>query len=126
MVAVTKTVTPRGETWVRRFGESTFRSHLSAGPDGMGKRFGPFTFRLSLKVQQGALHYPVIAGCLGPTPLPRWLLPVSIAREFADDGLFRFDVAILAPVTKALVVRYRGALTPGDLGDPKHPPRRLQ
>ena len=33
-VEVTKTVTPQGETWLRRFGGSTFKSHLAATDDG--------------------------------------------------------------------------------------------
>ncbi|MDR5654843.1 DUF4166 domain-containing protein, partial [Ruixingdingia sedimenti] len=109
-VEVTKTVTAKGETWQRRFGSSIFRSHLAPSDQGMTESFGPFTFRLGLKVEAGALHYPVVSGRLGPLPLPRWLLPVSIAREQALDGRFCFDVKILAPVTKGLLVHYRGWL----------------
>lgn len=76
----------------------------------MTESFGPFTFRLDLKVEAGALHYPVVSGRLGPLPLPRWLLPVSIAREQGIDGRFCFDVKILAPVTKGLLIHYRGWL----------------
>lgn len=121
-VSVVKTVTPRGETWERRFGRRGFRSHLSAGPAGMEERFGPFSFRLGLQVRDGALHYPVVAGRIGPLSLPRWLLPAAQAREYVCGGVFRFDVAILAPVTGALMVRYRGALTAAPPGDPAAPP----
>ncbi|AZQ68103.1 SDR family NAD(P)-dependent oxidoreductase [Silicimonas algicola] len=117
-VEVTKTVTPRGETWLRRFGRNTFRSHLSAGPKGMRERFGPLTFSIGLEVRQGELHYPVTSGHLGPIPLPHWMLPASIAREFVADGKFHFDVGILAPVTKRPLVRYRGFLAAKVPDDP--------
>ncbi|MEI4469680.1 DUF4166 domain-containing protein [Frigidibacter sp. MR17.24] len=72
-VRVVKTAVPRGEIWDRRFGEKTLRSQLSATPAGMTERFGPFTFRLGPHVTtDGALQYPVIAGRLGPLPLPGW------------------------------------------------------
>ena len=122
-VDVTKVATARGETWVRRFGRNTFRSHLSVAPDGLQERFGPFTFAIGLKSCDGALHYPVTAGRMGPIPLPRWLLPVSVAHESEADGTFRFDVAILAPMTKALLVRYRGYLAAAEPDDPTQPPR---
>lgn len=109
-VEVTKTVTAKGETWQRRFGTRIFRSRLAASAGGMTESFGPFTFRLGLKVEGDALHYPVLSGRLGPVPLPRWLLPVSVAREHVRDDRFCFDVKILAPVTKALLVHYQGWL----------------
>ncbi|SFH63207.1 SDR family oxidoreductase [Albimonas pacifica] len=111
-VEVVKTATPRGETWLRRFDGRGFRSHLCAGADGMTERFGPFAFRLGLRVEDGALHYPVRAGRIGPLPLPAALLPVSVAREYADAEGFRFDVELRAPLTRGLLVRYRGRLAP--------------
>ena len=107
-VEVTKSVTPRGEIWVRQFGGKTFRSHLAATAAGMTERFGPFTFLLGLKVEGGRLYYPVVRGRLGPLPLPRWLLPLAEASERVEDGRFCFDVAIFAPLTRRLFVRYRG------------------
>lgn len=109
-VEVTKTVTAKGETLQRRFGSSIFRSRLAPSDQGMTESFGPFTFLLGLKAEAGALHYPVISGRFGPLPLPHWLLPVSIAREQVIDGRFCFDVKILAPVTRGLLVHYRGWL----------------
>lgn len=109
-VEVTKTVTAKGETWQRRFGSRIFRSRLVASSEGMTESFGPFTFRLGLKVEAGALHYPVVSGRLGPLPLPRWLLPVSIAREQVIDDRLCFDVKVIAPATRGLLVHYRGWL----------------
>lgn len=110
-VEVTKTVTQQGETWQRRFGDSCFRSHLAGTPHGMTERFGPFTFRLGLTVADDCLHYPVLGGRLGPLPLPKWLLPVSKAREFEKGGRFHFDVKLCAPYTGKLLVHYEGALS---------------
>lgn len=115
-VKVTKTVTAKGETWQRRFGNRLFRSRLAASDQGMTERFGPFTFRLGLKVEAGALHYPVVSGRLGLLPLPGWLLPVSIVREEVIDGRFCFDVKILAPGTKDLLAHYRGWLAEAGSG----------
>jgi NAD(P)-dependent dehydrogenase (short-subunit alcohol dehydrogenase family) len=120
-VEVLKTPTAKGETWTRRFGTRSFRSHLKATPQGMTERFGPFTFRLGLAVKQGALHYPVAAGRFGPVPLPRWLLPGSEAREYVEDTRFHFDVRLLAPLKGGLLVHYRGHLTAAVPEDPQKP-----
>ncbi|NKX43957.1 SDR family oxidoreductase [Roseicyclus persicicus] len=100
------------ELWERRFGPRRFRSVLRPEGGAMTERFGPVTFTLGLAVADGALHFPVSAARAGPLPLPAWALPVSHARETAEDGRFRFDVAIHAPLTGALIVRYRGWLVP--------------
>ncbi|WP_298494135.1 SDR family oxidoreductase [uncultured Maritimibacter sp.] len=121
-VTVTKTVTRRGETWVRRFGRDRFRSHLSARDGVLNERFGPFSFTIGLTVRDAELQYPVIAGRLGPIPLPDWLMPISVAKEHATDGKFHFDVALHAPLTKELMVHYRGILAPAPPGDPDNPP----
>lgn len=119
---VIKTATASGEVWQRRFGRHGFRSRLAAGQGGMTESFGPFTFLLSLKVQDGALHYAVAAGWLGRLPLPRWLLPVSQSREYLQDGAFRFDVKLLAPLTRQVVVHYRGFLSAAQGGNPARVP----
>lgn len=119
---VMKTATPYGEVWQRRFGRQGFRSRLAAESGGITESFGPFTFLLSLKVQDGALHYSVAAGWLGRLPLPRWLLPVSQSREYLQDGAFHFDVKLLAPLTRQVVVHYRGFLSAAQGGNPARVP----
>ena len=113
-IAVQVTMTPdeKGELWERRFGGRIFRSYLRPSGGRMTERFGPFTFTLDLQVKDGALHFPVISGRLGWLPLPRFALPRSVAREYVQGGQFHFDVALMAPLTGALVVHYRGWLAP--------------
>ena len=83
----------------------------------MTERFGPMTFLLRLGLKDGALQYPVVAGrCLG-IPIPWFLLPQSIAREYEQDGDFYFDVALLAPLRGGLIVRYVGYLRPDSCAD---------
>lgn len=116
---VTVTMERRGETetWVRTFGPSRFRSHLrAAGTPGDGvvtERFGPLTFRIGLKVVDGALTYPVLSGCCGPIPIPKVLLPRSETVEAGDGDAMTFDVAVSLPII-GRIVRYRGGLTPDE------------
>jgi hypothetical protein len=65
----------------------------------------------SLQVKDGALHYPVTAGRAFGIPIPRALLPISVAKETAEDGRARFDVALSLPWV-GLIVRYQGWLQP--------------
>lgn len=111
-VNVSKTVTPKGETWVRSFGAKHFQSHLRIVKGRMTERFGALTFTLGLNVDHGALHYPVSAARMGPIPLPRWLFPTSKAREYAARDTFHFDVALYAPITGQLIICYKGWLKP--------------
>jgi NAD(P)-dependent dehydrogenase (short-subunit alcohol dehydrogenase family) len=109
-VTVQMTPTYQGETWERQFGEKRFRSHLCLHHGQMTEQFGPVTFTLDLHVADGQLHFPVTAGRFGPLPLPVFLLPQSVAREYEMDGRFHFDVMLKAPLTGGLMVHYQGWL----------------
>jgi len=85
-------------------------SHLRATPQGMSERFGPMTFLLGLAVTNGALHFPVRAGRFLGLPMPPFLCPQSIAREYEAEGRFWFDVELRAPLTGRMTVHYRGCL----------------
>ena len=111
-VEVLKTRRGDVERWTRRFGERCFHSELQVCNDRMRERFGPFRFELDLQAIDGALHFPVRRGWLLGIPLPRWMLPTSVAREFVEDGCFHFDVALTAPLGIGRMVRYRGWLAP--------------
>jgi hypothetical protein len=113
-VAVTVLMTPQngGELWERRFEGKPFWSFLKPVGGVMTERFGPLTFTIGLHVADGALYYPVISGRMGPVPLPRFLLPLSIAREYVQDEMFHFDVELRAPLTRQLMVHYQGWLIP--------------
>ena len=101
------------ESWVRQFGDRRFRSRLRPGGAGrVWERFGPFSFLIALGVSDGALDFPVVAGRFLGVPMPGFLLPYSESRESARDGVFHFDVALHLPLTRQLMVRYRGSLSP--------------
>ena len=108
-VEVTKIPTQQGETWVRRFGANTFQSYLRATPRGMTERFGPLTFQLDVQIQHGMLHFPVAKCRFWFIPIPRFMLPESIATEADIDGTFQFDVLLKSP-TGATLVHYKGWL----------------
>ena len=114
-VPVQVTMERRGdsERWTRDFGERRFHSTLSLGPKGLRERFGALDFDIGLRLQDGALHYPVTAGRLfGLLPMPRWLLPVSETIEAVDPhGRATFDVALSHPLC-GQIIRYRGWLKP--------------
>lgn len=109
-VEVTKQQDDSGESWERNFGGRRFRSHLALVGQRITERFGPLHFTLGLHVADAALHFPVESGTAWGVPIPAFLLPCSVAREFEVSGRFHFDVAIFMPITGALIVRYRGSL----------------
>ena len=110
-VEVVKTPDGCGETWVRRFGTKTFKSHLCPSDKGMTERFGALTFDLGLHIQDDTLRFPVTGGRIGFIPIPRFMLPQSMASEVDKDGLFHFDVLLKAP-TGATLIHYKGWLKP--------------
>jgi hypothetical protein len=110
-VEVAKTPDGKGEVWVRQFGDKTFRSYLRPTSHGMTERFGAFTFQLDLKIQDDKLHFSVKSGRVWGVPIPKFMLPQSIASEADTNGVFHFDVHLKAP-TGATLVHYKGWLKP--------------
>ncbi len=126
-LTITKTRTETGETWTRNFGGRVFESHLTPAPGSYRcrERFWLFNYEQDLPVQDGCLHLPVHRGWFLGVPLPRFLLPRSESREYAKDGVFHFDVSLIAPLGAGLIVRYRGHVKPDredPAGMPKHKP----
>lgn len=97
------------EHWTREFGISKFSSHLSQDGDFMIERFGPLAFRLSLDSNTEGLTMAVHSWTAFGIPMPRWLGPTTLAREWQDGDVFCFDVAINLPLI-GNIVRYQGRL----------------
>jgi Domain of unknown function (DUF4166) len=97
------------ERWTRHFGTHAMRSTLRQDGELLCERLGPAHFHFELVVRDGALLWIVRRVAVLGTPLPvRWFAGVA-AREFAEDGAYRFDVAAALPLA-GLLVRYRGTL----------------
>ncbi len=99
------------ETWRRDFGGVAFQSRLAQRGDLLTERFGPIRFAFALQREPDGLTMHFRHWWLGPLPMPRFLLPRGIAREYEKDGRFHFDVPIALPLI-GLLVHYRGVLTP--------------
>ena len=116
---VIKTRNASGETWQRLFRGQSFTTHLRLRQKTgrVTERFGPLRFEIGLRARNGAIRLPVRRGWFLGIPLPRFLLPKSEAREYVAAGEFRFDIALYAPLTIGLLVRYRGFLAPAAVNE---------
>jgi hypothetical protein len=102
------------ERWRRDFAGQEFTSLLGSSDfsDRITERFGAMTCEFNLVASKEMLSMEIVGWSLGPMPLPRSLAPTINAREWVDEqGRFRFDVAIGAPVI-GQIVHYRGWLLP--------------
>lgn len=98
------------ERWTRDFGGHRFSSRLRADRESrLVESFGPLRFAFRVPVENGRLRMELERWSLGALPLPKRLAPRSPAREWEEDGRFRFDVPIALPVIGS-VVHYRGWL----------------
>ncbi len=102
------------ETWTRDFAGRRCASRLSYASAGqVAEAFGPFKILLGVQAEGNEIVMPVVGWRAGPVKLPRFLAPVSEAREYADDeGRFCFDVRITVPLA-GFLAHYRGWLKPG-------------
>nr|WP_246387832.1 DUF4166 domain-containing protein [Chiayiivirga flava] len=108
-MAVDMQSTARDERWIRRFGRHAMPSRLQRHTDGLMERLGPLRFVFVLAVRDATLHWRVRSVHLFGLPLPaRWFAGVG-AREFEDDGRYRYDVVAVLPRIGTLV-HYRGWL----------------
>ncbi|HEV2816194.1 MAG TPA: DUF4166 domain-containing protein [Allosphingosinicella sp.] len=99
------------ETWTRRFSGKGFRSRLALRGPLLCERFGPLTFGFELPADESGLTMILRRWWIGPIPMPLPLGPRCAAREYEEDGRFRFDVSIGLPLI-GLVAHYRGWLAP--------------
>jgi hypothetical protein len=102
------------ETWTRRFSGKGFHSRLSLRRGLLVERFGLLTFGFELPADENGLEMILRAWWLGPLRMPLALGPRCAAREWEEDGRFRFDVSIAMPLI-GLVAHYRGWLEPSPL-----------
>jgi saccharopine dehydrogenase-like NADP-dependent oxidoreductase len=101
------------EVWTRNFAGRRFTSHMESTGKGVAtERFGSFIFTFALSVKENELLFPVNTWRVGFIPMPRFLAPLSVTREYQDkEGRFCFDVRITLPFF-GLLVHYRGWLKP--------------
>lgn len=99
------------ECWTREFGKHRFHSELSQRGDRVVERFGPLRFAFDLESNVEGLTMVMRRWWIGRMPMPLWLAPRSCAREWAEDGVFQFDVPIALPLL-GMLVHYRGWLRP--------------
>jgi saccharopine dehydrogenase-like NADP-dependent oxidoreductase len=113
-VTVTKENRGDGEVWVRNFAGRKFRSYWSQSRRALcvQERFRPFALEFQLEADAAGLRYTLQRGRLAGIPLPSRLLPGAEIREYEEGGAFCFDVALYAPLTGSLIVRYQGHLCP--------------
>jgi hypothetical protein len=104
------------ETWTRKFGAHRFTSRLSQAGHRLVERFGPLRFEFDLPSDDSGLTMVMRRWSCLRVPLPMFLAPRSVAREWEDGGRFHFDVPIALPLV-GRVVRYRGWLRPCGHGD---------
>lgn len=114
-VSVTFTLEGNAERWVRNFGGKTFTSIQSLGAGRnthlLLERFGMITIALALVIKDNRLYLIPRSWEILGIPLPRILLPTGESFEEEQQGLFRFNVAIKAPIF-GLIVSYKGWLKP--------------
>ena len=97
------------ERWTRDFGGHAFSSALSQAGQGVAERFGPLRFAFDLPSDEEGLKMVLRGWTAFGVPMPRWLGPRIDAREWQEDGRFRFEVAVAMPLLGP-VVRYTGWL----------------
>lgn len=98
------------ESWTRDFGGHRFTSRLGAAAGGLVfERFGPLRFLFALEADEHGLEMRFRRwSCLG-LPLPPALAPRIAAREWQEEGRFRFDVRVALPLL-GHIIGYRGFL----------------
>jgi NAD(P)-dependent dehydrogenase (short-subunit alcohol dehydrogenase family) len=103
------------ETWRRDFGGAAFSSRLARRGGLLTERFGPIRFGFSLRREADGLTMDFKRWWLGPLPMPLFLMPRGVAREYEAGGRFHFDVPIALPLIGP-VIHYRGWLSPPAAG----------
>jgi hypothetical protein len=99
------------ERWTRDFGGHLFSSELSRAAGGVTERFGPLRFVFDLPSGPGGLEMRLRRWSLFRLPMTLFFAPRIAAREWEEEGRFRFEVAVAMPLIGP-VVAYSGWLDP--------------
>ncbi|QNA82798.1 DUF4166 domain-containing protein [Sphingomonas sp. So64.6b] len=99
------------ERWTRTFSDQAFHSNLCEESGQLVERFGPLRFRFDLPSDEQGLTMLMRGWSVLRLPLPLFLAPRTVAREWVEDGRFKFDVPIALPLIGP-VIHYRGWLVP--------------
>jgi hypothetical protein len=97
------------ERWTRDFGGHRFASELSRDDGRIVERFGPLRFAFELPSGPEGLEMRLRAWSVLGIPLPLGLAPRIGAREWEEEGRFRFAVTASLPLIGE-IVRYSGWL----------------
>lgn len=99
------------ERWTRDFGGHRFSSTLGERGGLAVERFGPLRFGFELRSTPDGLDMRLRRWSAFGIPLPRLLAPRTEAREWEEQGRFRFDVRLRLPLIGD-IVHYSGWLRP--------------
>lgn len=97
------------ERWTRDFGGHAFSSELSLAERGVAERFGPLRFAFDLPSDGEGLAMVLRRWTAFGLPMPGFLGPRIAAREWQEEGRFRFEVGVAMPLVGD-VVHYAGWL----------------
>lgn len=108
-IIVTIKLEQNGEIWLRQFAGKFMRSRLTQIGGHLEETLGPVRFLFALHVEDQAIVWTVFGVRAIGLPLPAaWFGKVS-AREFAEEGKYRFDVRAELPLA-GLLIHYQGWL----------------
>ncbi|NYT43154.1 DUF4166 domain-containing protein [Sphingomonas sp. R-74633] len=97
------------ERWTRDFGGHVFSSEMSQAGQGVAERFGPLNFAFDLAATDAGLEMVLRRWTAFGVPMPRWLGPRILGREWQEGERFCFEVGVGLPLLGD-VVHYTGWL----------------
>jgi hypothetical protein len=99
------------ERWTRDFGGHLFSSELSLAAAGVTERFGPLRFDFDLPSGPHGLAMRLRRWSAFRLPMILFFAPRIAAREWEEEGRFRFEVDVALPLLGP-VIAYSGWLEP--------------
>jgi len=108
-VSVTIAADAEAEIWSRDFNGHPMRSKLWNARGRLCERLGPLTMSFDLQPHEDSIEWQLCGIRYLGIPLPLCLFEGTWAREYIEDGRYRFDVGAALPFI-GLLIRYRGWL----------------